>query len=335
MRTCIGFDIGRSAVKIVASYGQNSRAEIIFPSSACPAFQLHDDREAELATADTVLIGQQAYFIGDTAMLQGRDDLTGGLRDDWAKSERHAALFAGGLSKLKAHGVPGLDHALVMLGLPAAHFASQKTSLAHEMQRLAPNIELRVRPQPMGPYYQMMFDTAGREVPNFNADSAKWAVVEIGQYTTDYALVLDGRTIENAFGSCDGMRIAAEHLQRTLAARNFAVPLVEATSLLETKSLRNFGSQHDISKDVDQAVAPLAAMILDKANQLIGRSARTLDGVLIAGGGASLVMPALQKIWPHAVLADKPRFAVAEGFCRFAVAYETFRRTQPRTGTGG
>lgn len=328
MQTCIGFDIGRSSVKIVAAWGKNQRMELLFPSSVVPAFKITDDREAERVQSETVLVNGREYFFGETAMLQGQDDLAGGMRDDWVYTDQHAALFLGGLKKLKDANVPGVDTALIVLGLPAALFASQKQGLGQELTKLAPRAELRVMPQSLGPYHQMMFTSDGTEASDFRSDDDSWAVIEVGQYTTDYALLLQGRTIENAFGSCDGMRIAAEHLQRALRKRDFSVSLVEATDLLRTKTLRNFGERIDVTDEVRLAVEPLAATIIDKANQLVGRSARSLDGILIAGGGAPLILPALQKTWPHAKLTDNSRFSVAEGFCRYALAFNSYRRTQ-------
>lgn len=337
MQTCIGFDIGRSSVKIVAIW-EGQRAEILYPSSVFPAFKITDDREAELVEKETIQANGRDYFFGETAMFQGQDDLVGGMRDDWIYTEQHAALFLGGLKKLKAANVPGVDSAIIIMGLPAAHFASQKIGLSQELVKLAPSrAELRVMPQSLGPYHQMMFTADGQENPNFKSDDDSWAVIEVGQYTTDYALLLKGHTIENAFGSCDGMRIAAEHLQRNLRKKDFSVSLVEATDLLCTKTLKNFGQRIDVSEDVSSAVEPLAAQIIDKANQLIGKSTRSLDGILVAGGGAPLVLPALQKTWPHAKLTENSRFSVAEGFCRYALAFNNYRHSQTpaKTGTEG
>lgn len=334
MQTCIGFDIGRSSVKIVAAWGPH-REEVLYPSSVVPAFKITDDREAERVQNETVLVNGREYFFGETAMLQGQDDLAGGMRDDWVYTEQHAALFLGGLKKLKIANVPNVDTAFIVMGLPAALFASQKSGLSQELVKLAPRAELRVMPQSLGPYHQMMFTKEGYESSEVRSDDDNWAVIEVGQYTTDYALLLQGHTIENAFGSCDGMRIAAEHLQRGLRKRDFSVSLVEATDILRTKTLRNFGKRIDVSDEVAMAVEPLAATIIDKANQLIGRSARSLDGVLVAGGGAPLVLPALLKTWPHAKLTDNSRFSVAEGFCRYALAFNNYRRSQGKTGTGG
>jgi|APCry1669189000_1035189.scaffolds.fasta_scaffold30551_2 plasmid segregation protein ParM len=324
MQTAIGFDVGRSSVKIVAARG-NTREELLFPSAVCPAFTINDDKGAARAAAETVFVGGKYFFIGETALLQGGDDLSGGLRDDWVYSEQHSALFLGGLNRLKATGMAGIESALIVVGLPGALYASQKAGLRHELGRLVPRAEIRVMPQPMGPYQELLFAPDGQESHAVNADDDSYAVIEVGQYTTDFALLLHGHTIENAFGSCDGMRIAAEHLQRSLRQSQIAVSMAEATDLLRTKTLKNFGARIDVSEQVFRAVEPLATQIVDKANQLIGKSARSLDGILVAGGGAPLVLETLQKAWPHARLSQNSRFSVAEGFCRYSLALSRYR----------
>lgn len=324
MQTAIGFDVGRSSVKIVAAR-DGMRQELLFPSAVCPAFTINDERGAARAAAETVFVDGRHFFIGETALLQGGDDLSGGLRDDWVYSDQHAALFLGGLKKLHSTGMVGIDTALIVVGLPGALYASQKAGLGQALGKLVPRAEIRVMPQPMGPYQELVFTVDGQENRSVNADDDSYAVIEVGQYTTDFALLLHGHTIENAFGSCDGMRIAAEHLQRSLRQSQLSVSMVEATDLLRTRTLRNFGERIDVGEHVTRAVDPLAAQIVDKANQLIGKSARSLDGILVAGGGAPLVLGALQKTWPHARLSANSRFSVAEGFCRYSMAFSRFR----------
>jgi plasmid segregation protein ParM len=233
------------------------------------------------------------------------------------------------LKKLAATGIAGIDTALIVVGLPGALYASQKAGLGQALGKLVPRAEIRVMPQPMGPYQELVFTADGLESREVNADDDSYAVIEVGQYTTDFALLLHGHTIENAFGSCDGMRIAAEHLQRSLRQSQIAVSMAEATDLLRTKTLKNFGARIDVTDEVHRAVEPLAAQIVDKANQLIGKSARSLDGILVAGGGAPLVLNSLRKTWPHARLSENSRFSVAEGFCRYSLAYSRYRNGAP------
>jgi hypothetical protein len=58
---------------------------------------------------------------------------------------------------------------------------------------------------------------------------------------------------------------------------------------------------------------------------------REFNGVLVAGGGAAAVLPALKQLWPHAQLAEDgaggvaldgevlsgPRFLISEGYYRY------------------
>lgn len=330
-QTCVGLDVGRSSVKIVATWGKqfSERKEILFPSSVVPAFRLTDEMEIARADKETVTVDSKQYFFGDTAMLQGQDDLSAGLREDWVFSAHHKALFLGGLKKLTDAGVPNIDTALVVVGLPASLYAAQKTKLAVELTQLAPRCEVKILPQSMGPYHQMMFTPEGFEANGVNPDKDSWAVVEIGQYTTDYAMLINGRPIENAYGSCDGMRIAAEQLVRTLQERkSLTLELPEATETLRTKSIRNFGSLIDVTEEVKASTVPLASQIVNKSNQLLGNKVRELTGVLVAGGGAELIYETLLQAWPHAKLTDNPRFAVADGFNRYAAAFNNYRASQ-------
>jgi plasmid segregation protein ParM len=328
-RTCIGIDIGRSAVKIVATSGKFERAEITFPSAFSPAVRLTDDQEAERAATDTVEVNKKLYFVGETALLQGRDDMIAGLSDDWGFSNQHAALLLAGMKKLESQGVPGVQMALIVVGLPARLYAHQKATYANEIAKHAGRAEIKVVPQPLGPYYTMLLDSKGQQSPSFDADDASWGIIEVGQYTTDYALVERGRVIEHAFGSCDGMHIAATNLQKEiLGMHDIQVSVSDATDMLATPTLKNFGERIDVSKEVRTAVEPVAQIIADKANQLFGERARKMDGIRVAGGGAPLVIEVLRKKWANTSLAENSRFSVAEGFCRFAVGLEQFRNEQ-------
>lgn len=328
-RTCIGFDIGRSAVKIVAVYGNHEHLELSFPSAFSPAIKITDDREAARAAAETVTIDGGLYFFGDTAVMQGRDDLIAGLSDDWVFTKQHAALLLGGMQKLTAAKVPDVERALVVVGLPARLYGHQKGDYAAAVSKLVDRAEVKVVPQPLGPYYTMLLGKDGQQANDFSGDNDSWGIIEVGQYTTDYALVERGRTIENAFGSCDGMRVAAEQLQKLILAKHgFSMSLSEATEALANPKIKHYGKVIDVTKEVKLAVEPLAQTIMDKANQLFGERVRKMDGIQIAGGGAPLVADILAEKWPNTSSAANSRFAVAEGFCRFALGLERFRGGQ-------
>ena len=67
MSKAIGLDVGHSAVKISVD-----GAKLIFPTAIIPAFVLHDEVAAMRAKRDTVKVESQTFFVGETAIAQGR-----------------------------------------------------------------------------------------------------------------------------------------------------------------------------------------------------------------------------------------------------------------------
>ncbi len=334
-KICTGIDVGRSATKAVAIV-DGTRSFISFPSAICPAIKLTDASAAARAAAETVKIGSHEYFTGETAIIQGRDEMLGGLSDDWAGSEQHGALIQAAIKRLEACGVQGVASGLVVVGLPARVFASQRKLYSAAVGELLPAAEVKVVPQPMGPYYTMLFDDRGGE--RAGVDGGSWAIIEVGQFTTDFAMIERGHVVERAFNSCEGMRVAAEALQRLVMERyGLSVSMAEATKLLQEPLIRNFGRRIDVSDLVRESVQPLARSIAEKARQLFGDTLRSMDGVRLAGGGAALVMEALPSVWsgltgvvPEGFIAvvDDARFAVADGFARFGLAFDVYRSTR-------
>ncbi len=334
-KVCTGIDVGRSATKAVALLA-GTRTVISFPSAICPAIKLTDASAASRASMETVKIGSHEYFTGETALIQGRDEMLGGLSDDWAGSEQHGALILAAIKRLEAAGVAGVADGVVVVGLPARVFASQRKLYAAAVSELLPGAMVKAVPQPMGPYYTMLFDDRG--VERSGVEGGSWSIIEVGQFTTDFAMVERGHVVERAFNSCEGMRVAAEGLQRLVMERyGLAVSMAEATSLLQEPLIRNFGRRIDVGDLVREAVQPLARTIAEKARQLFGESLRSMDGVRLAGGGAELVMEALPSVWsgltgvvPDGFIAvsEDARFAVADGFARFGLAFDVYRSSR-------
>jgi len=335
MRTCIGFDIGRSAVKIIAGSILTPSVTIEFPSGFSVSSQISDAASASRAALETVKVAGEDYFVGETALFHGGVDLNSGFNDGWSNTTCHAALFLSGLRRLRDAGVSEIDESIIVVGLPARLQQSQSKSYRSVISNYLPRATIKVVPQPMGPYFSMLFDRYGGS--DCAVDESSWGFVEVGQFTTDFALLMNGRSVERSLDSCDGMRVAAESLQKLIInSYRLNVSLAQASSLLANPSLKSYGSLIDVSELVKQSVAPLARMIADKAGQIFGDHINTLSGVRIAGGGASLVRDAIAQKWSFTPTGQKisesfvsvlptPKFAVADGFFKFAIAHEISR----------
>lgn len=326
MKNTIGLDVGRSSVKIVATTPGGDRHQVDFPSAFCRAIRISDVSAAARAAAETVSVEGVEYFVGNTAIIQGRDDMIGGLSDDWASQPQHAALLLSGLKRLETLGMENVQESLVVVGLPARLFASQRKAYHLMVSEHLPKAEVKVVPQSMGPYYAMMFAEDGQVLDGF--EDSSWAFVEVGQFTTDFAMIDRDHVVDrsfDSFDSFDGMCLAAEQLQRiVLEQLKTKIGLSEATDLLAKPGLRSFGREIDASSHIAEAVPPLAHTIADKAAQVFRDSVRTLCVLRVAGGGAPLVRDILAKKWVGEIPANfvpivlNSRFAVAEGLQRFA-----------------
>jgi len=95
---------------------------------------------------------------------------------------------------------------------------------------------------------------------------------------------------------------------------------MDAEEMLRTKRMKDMGRVVDLSKEVEDSVNEIVTLVEDESNRLMKDKVRRLDGILVAGGGAPLVIEKFTEKWPHSVLSENPRFSVSEGMRRFGEA---------------
>lgn len=312
----IGLDIGHSAVKI--SIGER----FMFPTAVMPAVDLSVD--ANSANSDTVTTAKGRFFVGETAMIHSGGRVLDGLKDDWVKGdEYHALLHAGYQKAIQRLGSGDRDDNILVMGLPSRLHASQKGSLkaaaADELH--LPKSRLFVLPQPLAAFYRMVFDDRG--IPtNSGTNGERWYIIDIGYYTTDFGCVDHGVWAARGQASTAGTHVAAQNMKHMIESEfSLETSIRDAEKMLRTGTMRDHGEVIDVSGYVQRAVQPVAMDIIDKAVQVFGASQiRSAHGILVAGGGASLLGDALKTSWRHARQDAEPRFAVAEGLRRFGLA---------------
>lgn len=312
----IGLDIGHSAVKVSAG-GKH----LIFPSAACPAVGLSVEESARAAAADTVRVKGQDYFVGNTALIHTNGKLLEGLSDDWLETPEHLALMIAGYRLGRAE-IEADDQPMVVLGLPSRLHKAQHQRLRElaVMNLSIPEDRVRVVPQPVGAYMGMALDSAGEPVGDRDISTEKWGVIDIGFYTTDYGLLYGGVWSDAGARSIAGANKVAEALRdRVNAANGTQISLRTADEVLRSRFLKLYGKSIDVSNDVKQVCESFARQIVEGAISTFGDSLATLDGILVAGGGADLVFPLLKKAFDHAECIDTPRFSVAEGLRRYGL----------------
>lgn len=321
----IGLDLGHSAVKMTFDGKGGAIERAIFPSLASPAIQIRNEAEARMAAEETVTVRGRPFFVGQTAALQGKASLSTGLTADWINSDEHSALL--GMAKRIVDKQAAVGRRMFVLGLPVQQFETHKEQLRKvAATHLGEDAEIRVMPQPMGGYQAHMLNRSGVVQAGRSLADESWGVVDVGYYSTDFILIMGGRWIEAASGGCGGVRMAAEHLQRLLDAQGIQRDLVDAEKALREGFIRNYGERVDLQKEVREAAEVVASKVGDMAAQLMAPYVHSLDGVLVTGGGANMVLPSLRDRWPHTRLIDDAhsqptlsgsRFLVSEGYYRW------------------
>ncbi|MEC4723462.1 ParM/StbA family protein [Noviherbaspirillum sp. CPCC 100848] len=149
-----------------------------------------------------------------------------------------------------------------------------------------------------------------------NGRPKSWAVVDVGHFTTDFLLMKENTYIESKVDSCEGITVAAEHLMKTLTGKGYKVTLQDCEQALRSRTIFHFGEK-DIIPEVDEALVHVAARIKAKADALHGSEAASLDGILLAGGGAAMMRDRFRMEWENIKMVESPQMAVAEGYCRY------------------
>ncbi|WP_137162167.1 ParM/StbA family protein [Pseudomonas asiatica] len=322
-RVAIGLDAGRSAIKVVA-YHDGKRTEIMYPTLAVPAVELTDPTTAARAQAETEIVDGKAYFTGDTARLQGNLTSSIGLNDNWTDTPEYLALIQSAFTRLRAKGVQGIEDAFVIIGTPSKLFGSRKDSLVERTRKALPkSVELKALPQPMGAYCDYILDQSGMPIENLingvNGRPKSYGVIEGGHYSTDFLLMREGQYIERGADSCAGMSAAAEQLRRILGKREIQASLVECEESFSTKCLFQYGQEVNIQEQVTEAQQHVVQEVISKGNSLFSDDARSLNGILVAGGSAEAIYARAKDVWQHSILVKNPRWAVADGFARYAL----------------
>lgn len=324
----IAIDGGHSMFKVRAASlaSPDKRFSFQLPTVVMPAITLTNEQTRQKAELETVELDGRRYFFGETALRQGRSEVYTGQNADWIESPQHDALVLGAWRKaMQAFGNPPARVHLVM-GLPAKFVGPQRDTLRKRiadllMPRLLPGqtLKVMVQSQADAPLQWLSIQSNGRPHPQRDLDNEAWGVIEIGHYTTDFALCDQGAMMEYAAVSCAGMHLVYDGMSSALAQAKLPTSLDVVEEAVRSGGIKHFGERVDVSHLLRQAKAGFEAVVMDEANRVFGQKAAVLDGIIVGGGGAELLLDGLKQRYPNAVSSDEPRMMVAEGFCRLGL----------------
>lgn len=247
MSHVVGIDIGHSAVKI--SVGEQ---KFLFPSVVMKAVKVHDELEAHRCEQESVTISGRKFFYGESALSQSVGETTLGLNDTWVETEHHEALVCAAIKELSKRGIILDETSIVVAGLPIKAFGSSKDALATQFKKHT-KADVRVVPQPFGPFFATMLDANGYNVPGREVTSDSYAVVDIGYFTTDIIVMRKGRFIQQCSGSAEGAHIAAKHLRSILFEEKGMNPTLNAAEEALRRNVIVYKGRVDVTLEVQRA----------------------------------------------------------------------------------
>ena len=312
-----GLDVGYSATKAVSG---NRR--VSFPSAVGTPdkarFSLNGDEAIVLTHPQHVQVGAAA--IAQSRFLNRREDR------GWTESDEWYSLALAALTELTSGSV----ELTVITGLPVA-FYSDKALVRdrllgeHKVQREGRRAQTlrvtdcRVIPQPFGALLAATLDNRGKVSDSTLATGAV-GILDVGGKTTNLLSVnrlaeIGRETASVNVGAWDVVR----SVRRWLADNcpNLDLRDHQVIDAIIARRANYYGEPVDLSEAVQAALEPLAHQVLAEATQLWNGGA-ALDAVLVSGGGALLLGPAIQAHFRHARIVSDPVFANALGFWRYA-----------------
>lgn len=310
----IGLDVGRSGVKLAFQVGKEIKTKF-FPSVVKPYHPITFDQNPRMTEEDTIEVDGQKYFVGETAIIQGATRSVG-LSNHWLEGVEHKALLLRAKKYLTSYGI--VEPSLIIVGLPVSTYRSDSEKLGEQVKQIFVGSRTIPVPQPYGVYQNELLTDDGKFASSSTAQG-QYAVIDFGHYSTDYMYMNGATWVENSSGSSEGMYLAVDSLVKNLSGEGITINHLEAQEIIRERRMKNMGEYRDMSKEVQEALMATIKPILQNANNYFSEKARTLDKIIVAGGGAGLIYPTLQQKWKQTVLPNDPRFAVALGMRKFGV----------------
>ena len=321
-RTCVGIDDGYAYTKLALPDGRL----LVTPSCArIGRSKVSWIREAEQLVFEYETDGT-TYSVGNLEAASTRFDgyACSGMNRAIVQHALQCADLEGG----DVHAISGLPVSTFYLnggGRRDAAIDAKRANLLIPVQPKNPARAVNVTrhdviPEALAAWYDYVIqERDGVASMDDRRIRVPIGVVDIGGRTTDTVVVRDQGVLHDSSGSCEiGMLDVKQALADALEER-FDLDKINERDLsraLETRVLRLFGRDHDVSQEVFDAKHELVERLYSEARRQLGRAA-DLDRVLFVGGGSLALADHIVDWFPNQVVAEQPAFANARGMLKY------------------
>lgn len=326
----VGLDIGYSNIKVAVGPAESARPELVkvFPAGVGPVSELPQTigGEPDVPTgAVFVEAGEGEEWIAgvEPYRLQGASRE---LHGDYVRTEAYQALIRAALSF-----VPGERVSHLVTGLPVKQRADPKwvqevreaMTGRHELGngRVVTVDKVTVMSQPSGAFLDFARNTDELAL----LDKGLILSLDPGFYTTDWVLIEDSDVRHASSGnSTHAISELLDRLDRRVQDRygaKLGPDRLEHALRTGDNVIIARGHSIDISDDINEIAGDVATRAMSELGRSMRHEQRTIDAVLLSGGGAGrYVEPARRAFGTdvRVIVPDNPVAANARGFWYFA-----------------
>jgi plasmid segregation protein ParM len=307
----VGIDIGYGYTKVVA--GNNAS---IFPSVVGNFEEGIQAEGLQSQKLETIKIDNVQLLIGESALKHS--DRFFSIRDkNWITSLAFRALLNYSFKLANLNG----SSLVLVSGLPVSYYRTDKEVMERELKEVANTNSMantiRVIPQPLGSFYDIVLDDNGR-IKNDKYTTSKVGVLDIGFYTTDLLTIDNLELLKKQVTSFEnGISSAYEKISKDIIDKyELNLSIHETEKSVRNGYIKVFGERKDISEIADKRLKELAIEIEAKV-KTVWKNAADIDTIILSGGGASALKGFLN-LYKHSVLINNSQFANARGYYKYS-----------------
>lgn len=240
----------------------------------------------------------------------------------------------------------GIKTPIIVTGLPTEFYDQEVKGFEENIRRWAKGEgyqlhNVKVVPQWAGPWFDdQLEDEQGTPIALDRVLSGKWGIIDIGQGTTDIGQFNNGRVSDQRYGESKGVSDIHKSVFTTLKSkpesivvegrRNAYLPkefeLDKQTTEHTADQWFRAGFINWRGQKLDMNIIGLPARnefakdVLPRCIEKVWGSTDFLDGMIVAGGGATVLGMDVFKQYVHCPMfkARTPELSIVRGFYRFA-----------------
>ncbi len=240
----------------------------------------------------------------------------------------------------------GIKTPIIVTGLPTEFYDQEVKGFEENIIRWAKGEgyqlqNVKVVPQWAGPWFDdQLEDEQGTPIALDRVLSGKWGIIDIGQGTTDIGQFNNGRVSDQRYGESKGVSDIHRSVFTTLKSkpesivvegrRNAYLPkefeLDKQTTEHTADQWFRAGFINWRGQKLDMNIIGLPARnefakdVLPRCIEKVWGSTDFLDGMIVAGGGATVLGMEVFKQYVHCPMfkARTPELSIVRGFYRFA-----------------